>query len=76
MNRSKLLSFAGEHRSLDAITEAAVVYFTAALSACNNPADPARVQEALQAGQGLLNRAAEWAAARPDAVVDRRVAEA
>ena len=76
LNRSKLLSFAGEHRSLDAITEAAVVYFTAALSACNNPADPARVQEALQAGQGLLNRAAEWAAARPDAVVDRRVAEA
>lgn len=75
LNRSKLLSFAGEHRSLDDVTEAAVMYFAAALGACNDPADPAKVQAALQAGQGLLDRAAEWAAARPDAVVDRRLGE-
>ena len=75
LNKSKLLAFAGEHRSLDAITEAAVGYFTAALGACSEPGNAMKVQQALQAGEHLLDVAAEWAAARPDAVVDRRVGE-
>jgi hypothetical protein len=75
LNRTRLLSFAGEHRSLAGITEAAVGYFTAALGACRDPGHPGAAEAALRAGQHLLTTAGDWAAQRPDAVVDRRMAE-
>jgi hypothetical protein len=75
LNRSRLLSYAGEHMSLAEITETAVGYFGAALLACHNPGDAAAAEAALRAGQRLLTTAGDWAARRPDAVVDRRLAE-
>lgn len=75
LNRSRLLSYAGEHLSLAGVTEAAVGYFTAALRACHNPGDPEHAEAALRAGQHVLTTVGDWAAQRPDAVVDRRMAE-
>jgi hypothetical protein len=75
LNRTRLIAYAGEHRALDEVTEAAVRYFDASLAACDDPADAVAVELALRAGQELLGAAGSWAAARPDAVVDRRVAE-
>ncbi|MEE8331217.1 MAG: hypothetical protein V3R84_05545 [Acidimicrobiia bacterium] len=75
LNRTGLLAFAEEHLSLADVTAAAVQYFAAALAACANRDDPQAVELALRAGQGVLVAASEWFAARPDAVVDRRIAE-
>lgn len=75
LNRTRLLALAGEDLSLSAIAEAAVAYFTAALGACDDPGHPEAAEAALRAGQHLLTTAGEWAAQRPDAVVDRRAPE-
>ncbi len=75
LNRTRLVSFTADHLSLQKLTEAAVAYFEAALAACHEPGNAAASERALRVGQDLLYAAGEWAAARPDAVVDRRTAE-
>ena len=72
MNRTQLLAAAGEHDALASLRAATVDYLDAALAACARRPDPAAAAEALQAGERLLRAAGTWAAARPDAAVDRR----
>lgn len=72
MNRTQLLEAAAQHRSLRSLREATIDYLDAALAACSVRPEPAGASEALRAGEHLLRVAAEWAADRPDAAVNRR----
>ena len=72
MNRTELLAAADEHPPLAPLRAATIDYLEAALAACSSRPAPAAAADALRVGEHLLRVAGDWAAARPDAAVDRR----
>ena len=71
LNRTKALALVTANPATSHLASLAVAYFEAALRACHRRDAPTS-EAALRAGQRLLDRTGDWAAAQPGAVIDRR----